>query len=89
MACETLARLQAAAEDRQAAGLDDVLVHVRFNPSGEIFSIGEKPAGLSPSEWLNYLRERASPHYRALAGGRGVFRIPRRSFAAIREGLPA
>ena len=74
---------------KTAAAPDDVLVHVRFNPNGEIFSIGEKPAALSPSGWLRHLLEAASPQYQVFAGGRGFFRISRRNFAAILEGLPA
>ncbi len=75
------------AENGQSAGLDDVLVHVRFHPNGEIFSIGERPARLGAREWLTYLLQMASPHYQTFAGGRGFFRIPRPKFEAMLEGL--
>jgi hypothetical protein len=77
------------ADNEQLSGLDDVLVHVRYQPNGEIFSIGEKPERLSPSEWLKHLLETASPYYQTLAGGRGFFRIPRGNFEALIELLPA
>lgn len=62
---------------------DDVLIHVRYTPSAEIFFIDAKPADLSAREWLNLLLEGASNYYQTLAGGRGFFRIPRDVFNAI------
>jgi hypothetical protein len=61
----------------------DVLIHLRFNPSGDVVSIGEQPQHLTVYEWYTRLCEGACNHYRALAGGRGFFRIPRSTFDAI------
>ena len=86
-----LARLQSTEdiEDRkQEETSDAVLVHVRFHPNAEIFSIGEKPETLSESEWFRRLLDVASQYYRVFAGGRGFFRIPRPRFEAILKGLP-
>ena len=90
MVNEALAQYQCSSdvvENRQATALDDVLVHVRYHPNGEIFSIGERPARLSAREWLTYLLDAASPHYQLFAGGRGFFRIPRPKFETMLEGL--
>lgn len=75
-----------SAEPQHPAVADEVLVHVRFLPNAEIFSIDEKPENLSAKEWFNRLLGAASPHYQVLAGGRGFFRIPRASFEAIPKG---
>jgi hypothetical protein len=75
-----------SAERQQPAVTDEILVHVRFLPNAEIFSIDEKPESLSAREWFNRLLAAASPHYQVLAGGRGFFRIPRASFEAIPKG---
>jgi hypothetical protein len=61
----------------------DVLIHLRFNPSGDVTVIDERPRHLSVYEWYKRLREGASDHYMALAGGRGFFRIPKSTFDAI------
>lgn len=52
-----------------------VIIHARFNPSGSVVEISERPAALGPQEWFNYLAEHAALDYQALAGGRGVFRL--------------
>ncbi|WP_315767831.1 MULTISPECIES: hypothetical protein [unclassified Bradyrhizobium] len=62
---------------------EEVLIHVRFFPSSEINSIGEKPAHLTANAWYELLLEKARPHYQTFAGGRGFFRIPRPRFEAI------
>jgi hypothetical protein len=61
----------------------DVLIHLRFNPSGDVVTVGEQPAHLSPHAWYTLLCEGAYNHYRTFAGGRGFFRIPRGTFDAI------
>jgi hypothetical protein len=61
----------------------DVLIHVRFTPSADIFFIDAVPAHSSPKQWLNRLLAGASDYYQTLAGGRGFFRIPRDRFDAI------
>ena len=54
---------------------DKVLVHMRFAPNGVVVEIGERPRGLTPHEWFNYLSEKAGDAYQAFSGGRGVFRL--------------
>ena len=91
MANDASARLrtvQGLTDPTGSAAPDEVLVHVRFHPNAEIFSIGEKPDRLSEREWFKYLLDTASPYYQVFAGGRGFFRIPRASFETILEGLP-
>lgn len=70
-------------EETTTARTEDVLIHVRYMPSGEIFSIGERPARLDAKQWLAHLFDAASFHYQTLAGGRGFFRIPRAEFDAL------
>ncbi len=92
MADQASARLQPVRDLTDNTGglrLDEVLVHVRYQPNGEIFSIGEKPERLSASEWLKYLLETASPFYQTFAGGRGFFRLPRSKFELLMKHLPA
>jgi len=61
------------------------IIHVRFAPNGSVVEIGERPEKLTPQEWFNDLSVKAANHYQALAGGRGVFRLP----AAALEELKA
>jgi hypothetical protein len=63
---------------------DDVLIHVRFAPNAEVFTIDQLPPGLTGREWFERLTKAASQHYATFAGGRGFFRIPRSTF----EGIP-
>ncbi len=89
MATQATARLQPTDVTDAGTSAGDVLVHVRYRPDGEIFSIGEKPERLSEGQWLKHLLATASPYYQTLAGGRGFFRIPRQAFAALTGQLPA
>ena len=54
-----------------------VIIHLRFAPNGTVVEISERPAGLSPQEWFNFLSEKAGDAYQAFSGGRGVFRLNR------------
>lgn len=56
--------------------ITNVIIHVRFVPNGSVVEIGERPSPLNPQEWFNFLSDNAGDTYQALAGGRGVFRIP-------------
>jgi hypothetical protein len=92
MANRASTRLQPAegiADQGQDLGPDEVLVHVRYQSNGEVFSIDEKPERLSPGEWLKHLMETASPYYQTFAGGRGFFRIPRSNFETLIKLLSA
>lgn len=62
---------------------DDVLIHVRFLPSAEIFSIDARPDAMSARDWFERLYMGAPQHYQVRAGGRGFFRIPRLTFEAL------
>jgi hypothetical protein len=61
-----------------------VLVHVRFAPDGVVVEMSERPAGLTPQEWFNYLCDKASDVYQPLAGGRGLFRLTRTAVDAFK-----
>jgi hypothetical protein len=56
---------------------DKVLIHLRAAPNGTIVEIGERPEGLSPQEWFNFLSTNAGDAYQAFSGARGVFRLSR------------
>jgi hypothetical protein len=62
---------------------EEVLIHVRFQPNADIFSIDACPAALSRRDWYVRLLDKASDYYQTLAGGRGFFRIPRNRYDAI------
>lgn len=57
--------------------MEPVIIHARFAPNGTIVEISERPKGLDPQEWFDFLSYRAADSYQALAGGRGVFRLDR------------
>lgn len=61
----------------------NVLIHVRFQPNAEIFTIDGLPQGVSQKAWFERLYMTFSQHYRTLANGRGFFRIPRDAFEAL------
>jgi len=82
-ALRTISPVQENSDVAANAAEDNVLVHVRFNPNGSIFSIGEKPASLGDQQWYERLLAGASACYQTLAGGRGFFRIPRSTFDTI------
>ena len=61
-----------------------VAIHVRFANDGSVAEISQRPAPLSPQQWFNALSEGAAPDvYRALAGGRGVFRLPQAEIDSV------
>jgi len=78
---ETKVKPQIKAEPE--AKSHDVLLHVRYSPDASIFFIDSCPSCLSSDDWLKLLLAEASDCYRALAGGRGFFRIPSERFSAI------
>ncbi|MCF2521745.1 hypothetical protein [Bradyrhizobium sp. G127] len=77
-----LVRLAVPSEEAETKA-SDVLIHVRYTPSAEIFFIDALPAHLTPREWLDRLLAGASDYYQVLAGGRGFFRIPCKIFEVI------
>jgi hypothetical protein len=54
-----------------------VVIHARFAPNGSIVEISERPTGLTPQEWFDFLSYAEATNYQALMGGRGVFRLTR------------
>jgi hypothetical protein len=67
-----------AAESAVAAGKNvECLIHVSFNPDGTVALIGERPQGVAAQAWFKYLSRNTLNRYQALAGGRGLFKIPR------------
>lgn len=67
----------------EASATDDVLIHVRFAPNADIFTIDRLPAGQSGKAWFDHLYANASSYYRTFANGRGFFRIPASVFATL------
>jgi len=61
-----------------------ILIHARFNPSGSVVEISERPASLSAQEWFDYLADHAGTTYQALAGGRGVYRLTAEQLAEFK-----
>lgn len=63
---------------------EKVLIHARFSPNGTVVEISERPEGLDPQDWFNYLSDRVGDVYQALAGGRGIFRLDRAKIDALK-----
>ncbi|TCU69448.1 hypothetical protein EDE08_108196 [Bradyrhizobium sp. R2.2-H] len=62
-----------------------LILHTRFAPNGTVVEISERPEGLTPQAWFNFLSDKAGDVYQTLAGGRGVFRLTREELAALRQ----
>jgi hypothetical protein len=63
---------------------EKVIIHLRFAPNGTVVEIGERPEGLSPQEWFNFLSQAAGDAYQPFSGGRGVFRLGRGKIDALK-----
>lgn len=63
----------------------NVILHARFAPNGTVVEISERPAGLTPQDWFNFLSDKAGDVYQPLAGGRGVFRLTRAELDALKQ----
>jgi len=69
---------------------DLVTIHVRFANDGAVAEVSERPIPLSPQQWFNALSEAAPVDaYRALAGGRGIFRMTRAQIESVRAKVDA
>jgi len=64
---------------------DNVMIHVRFAPNGEVVEIGERPTGSTPMDWFNCLSDKAGMHYQPFVGGRGVFRLTRQEVDTLKS----
>lgn len=62
---------------------DDVLIHVRFHPNAEVWTIDSCPEGVSATAWYERLLAGASTYYKTLANGRGFFRLPASLFSSL------
>lgn len=71
-------------EASESSEAKPVVIHTRFAPNGTVVEIGERPQGLTPQEWFDYLCNNTLDKYQALAGGRGVFRLTRAETDALR-----
>lgn len=78
---EVTIELPTRPEDKTMASTEtpkiESLIHVRFNPNGTVMEIGDRPQGVDAQAWFNYLSQNTANRYQALAGGRGLFRLPR------------
>lgn len=63
----------------------NVILHARFAPNGSVVEMSERPDGLTPQAWFNFLSEKAGDVYQTLAGGRGVFRLTPDELAALKQ----
>ncbi len=61
-----------------------VVIHVRWAPNGSVVEISERPPGVEPQQWYDFLSEKAADVYQALSGGRGVFRLTRTQVDALK-----
>ncbi len=66
---------------------EEVLIHVRFAPDGEVTDIGERPAGAAPQTWFNQLAVKFGEAYQPLSGGRGLFRVARDEVDSLKTSL--
>ncbi|MEC4591722.1 MULTISPECIES: hypothetical protein [Nitrospirillum] len=69
--------------------VETVMIHVRFAPDGTVTEIGERPAAVPAQAWFNLLSLKATGPYQALAGGRGVFRLPRSEIESLKGEVAA
>lgn len=61
----------------------EVVIHVRFHPTGLVNTINQRPDHLSAQDWFDRLCRAAPSTYQPLSGGRAAFRIPSHVFDAI------
>ena len=61
----------------------EVIIHVRFHPTGLVNTISQRPDHVSPQDWFDRLCRAAPSTYQPLSGGRGAFRIQGHDFDAI------
>jgi hypothetical protein len=65
---------------------DLVAIHVRFANDGSVAEISQRPAPLTPQQWFDALSGAVGPDvYRAMAGGRGLFRLPPALLESVKE----
>jgi len=63
----------------------EIIIDVRFYPTGRVNTINQRPVNVDPQDWFDRLCKRFPTDYRALAGGRGTFRIPSDRFTSMMQ----
>ena len=63
---------------------NQVMIHVRFAPSGGVTEISERPTSANAQEWFDFVSQGTVDCYQALSGGRGIFRVPREQVDALK-----
>ncbi len=66
---------------------EQIMIHVRFSPDGTVREIGARPPTLGAQDWFNRLSTEAASAYRALSGGRGLFRLSPVQLQSLQTGL--
>jgi hypothetical protein len=61
----------------------EVVLHVRYDPKGDVISVAETPEGIKPQDWHNYLCEHLGIH--ALSGGRAAFYLTHEQLAQFKK----
>ncbi len=74
---EVVAKVSASVSGAAEGKQDECLIHDRFKPDGTEAKIGERPQAVKAQAWFKYLSQHTLNRYQALAGGRGLFRLPR------------
>ena len=69
--------------------MENVMIHVRFNPDGSVMEIAERPSASNAQTWFNYLSRNTLNCYESLSGGRGIFRIAREELDALKAACAA
>lgn len=81
-----MASAEAVADDTTPI---ECVVHVRFNNDGTVAEIGERPDALTAQAWFKLLSQKTLNRYQALAGGRGMFRLPRTEMDGLKASAAA
>lgn len=71
------------ANSRSEEKRGEVVIHVRFHPTGLVNTINQRPDHISPQDWFDRLCRAAPSTYQPLSGGRAAFRIQSPVFDAI------
>lgn len=67
---------------------NEVTVHVRFSPDGTVSEIGLRPAAATPQAWFDALSARFGGSFRAMSGGRGIFKLAAENLSELQATWP-
>jgi hypothetical protein len=70
-------------ENAAGPAVDDVLIHVRHLPNGQVMTIDRQPPQLTAQEWRDQLLAEAPQYYQTFANARGFFRLPRNVYDTL------